>query len=262
MCTTEMMTFASMQERFAAANTALIGLSVDSNPSHIDWVRSMERYSWNGINKPKLGFPIIADVMGTAARLYGMLMPSASATRTVRSVFVIDPEGIIRAILIYPLTVGRNIGEILRLVLALQAYDRTGHPTPADWMPGGSQLLPAPQTVDMSDERLAGQESGGYSCIDWYLCLTQPGAAQQNMPPLAAASADTKQAAPMQTMAQPVSGQAQSAANFPGRPFDDMNSARPAPSAPAAMQQTPAAQPVSSGSIADDARSMFGRYRY
>ncbi len=134
-CTTEIMTFASMAGEFASNNSVLLGLSVDSNPSHIDWCRSMENYHWKNIMNPKITFPIVADDFGTVARLYGMLMPSASATRTVRTVFIIDPDGVVRAILVYPLTTGRNIKEILRLLMALQAYDKTGNPTPADWMP-------------------------------------------------------------------------------------------------------------------------------
>ena len=82
-----------------------------------------------------------------------MLMPSASATRTVRTVFIIDPDGVIRAILVYPLTTGRNIKEILRLLMALQVYDKTGNPTPADWMPGDAQLVPPPQTIPAASQR-------------------------------------------------------------------------------------------------------------
>lgn len=168
------MTFASMAGAFAANNTALLGLSVDSNQSHIDWSRAMERYSWNGINQPSIPFPIVADDMGETARLYGMLMPSSSATRTVRAVFVIDPEGTVRAILAYPLTTGRNIREILRLVMALQAHDRTGNMTPAHWVPGDPMLLPAPQTLPLASQRAENGASGAH-CLDWYLCFTQGG---------------------------------------------------------------------------------------
>ena len=174
-CTTEIMTFASMKDEFAAKNAALLGLSVDSNPSHIEWVRVMSGYTWNGISHPQVSFPIIADDFGEVARMYGMLMPSASATKTVRNVYMIDPEGVVRAILVYPLTTGRNMYEIYRLLLALQAYDRTGNATPADWEPGGEQLKPVPQTVPMAVQRLEGQNAGGYRCLDWYICFTQPG---------------------------------------------------------------------------------------
>ena len=192
-----------MQDRFAAANTELLGLSIDSNPSHIEWTRRIGHYSWNGIEHPVLKFPIVADDMGNVARLYGMLMPSASTTRTVRNVFVIDPKGIVRAILIYPLTTGRNIDEIYRLVLALQAYDNTGDPTPADWEPGDSQILPAPTTFPMSNQRLEDQKNGAFSCLDWYLCLTKPAgepagtqAAQSSAAPSASSAAAPSMTSP------------------------------------------------------------------
>lgn len=179
MCTTELMTFASMADEFAANNCALLGLSVDSNPSHIDWSRAMERYQWKNIKNPKISFPIVADDLGTVANMYGMLMPSASTTRTVRTVFVIDPNGIIRAMLAYPLTTGRNIKEILRLLLALQAYDKTGYATPADWQPGQPQLLPVPKTMAEAAKREDNQDA--YACLDWYICFTK-GSMKDNIP--------------------------------------------------------------------------------
>jgi peroxiredoxin (alkyl hydroperoxide reductase subunit C) len=174
-CTTEMMTFAAVNDQFAAKNAALLGLSVDSNPSHMAWVKAMEGYSWNGINHPKVGFPIIADDFGNVARLYGMLMPSASATKTVRNVYMIDPEATVRAVISYPLTTGRNIQEIFRLLLALQAYDGNGYSTPANWQPGDDQLYAVPQTMDVSSQRMGEQMAGGYNCIDWYMCFTKAG---------------------------------------------------------------------------------------
>jgi peroxiredoxin (alkyl hydroperoxide reductase subunit C) len=113
-CTTEIMTFASMKDLFAANNTSLLGLSVDSNTSHIAWTRDMAKYSWKNINNPMITFPIIADDFGNVARMYGMLMPSVSSTKTVRTVFIVDGEGMIRAILVYPLTTGRNMQVVTR----------------------------------------------------------------------------------------------------------------------------------------------------
>lgn len=190
-CTTEIMTFANMSEEFKANGCELLGLSIDSNPSHIDWCRAMERYSWKGIKNPKISFPIVADDFGNIARLYGMLMPTASATRTVRNVFIIDPKGIIRAILVYPLSTGRNMKEIMRLLLALQAYDNTGYATPADWMPGEPQIIPVPQTMTAAEERLDEGEKGAYSCLDWYICFTK-GSQDGNMP-------NSAQTTPLQT---------------------------------------------------------------
>ncbi|HEX2937643.1 MAG TPA: peroxiredoxin [Ruminiclostridium sp.] len=172
-CTTEIMTFANMADDFKAQNAELLGLSIDSNPSHIDWSRAMEKYSWKDIRNPKITFPIVADDFGNVARMYGMLMPAASATRTVRNVFIIDPNGTIRAILVYPLSTGRNTKEIMRMLLALQAYDKTGYATPADWMPGDPQVMPAPSTMTDAVQRLDEQTKGAYSCLDWYICFTK-----------------------------------------------------------------------------------------
>lgn len=132
----------------------------------------MEKYQWKNIKNPKISFPIVADDLGNVARMYGMLMPAASTTRTVRTVFFIDPEGTIRAMLLYPLTTGRNIDEIMRLLLALQAYDKTGNATPANWMPGDPQILPAPQTMPLAQQRLDDSKKGAVSCLDWYICFT------------------------------------------------------------------------------------------
>jgi len=180
-CTTEIMTFASMKDDFGSIGCSLLGLSVDSNPSHIAWARAMEKYQWKNIKGVKITFPIIADNFGTIAKMYGMLMPTASATMTVRTVFIIDPSGIIRAILIYPLTTGRNLQEIKRLVIALQAFDATGNPTPCDWIPSEEQVFPAPQTLPESQKRLDGQHANGYYCLDWYICFVKD---NKNKPPM------------------------------------------------------------------------------
>lgn len=167
------MAFAKMANEFKSNGSELLGLSIDSNPSHINWSRTMERYSWKDIKNPKINFPIIADNFGNIAKLYGMLMPAASATRTVRSVFIIDPSGTIRAILVYPVSAGRNIKEIMRLLLALQAYDKTGNATPADWNPGDPQVMPAPQTMAEAAQRMEDKKNGANSCLDWYISFTK-----------------------------------------------------------------------------------------
>ncbi len=179
-----------MANEFVANNCSLLGLSIDSNPSHIAWSRAIEKYQWKDIKNPKITFPIVADDLGMVAKLYGMLMPTASSTRAVRTVFFIDPEGTIRAMLLYPLTTGRNMKEIMRVLLALQTYDKTGYATPADWMPGESQILPAPQTMAAATQRLDEQKGGAYYCLDWYLCFTK-GTQASNMPQSAANSAMT-----------------------------------------------------------------------
>ena len=124
-CTTEFMTFASMIDEFKALNTELIGLSVDSLYAHIAWLRKIQELEWNGISKPEVTFPLIEDIKMDVARKYGMIQPGASTTQAVRSVFFIDPKGKIRAIIYYPLSLGRNFDEIKRVILALQKAHRS-----------------------------------------------------------------------------------------------------------------------------------------
>lgn len=173
-CTTEFISFARYYPEFLRRNAYLLGLSIDSNPSHLAWVYNI--YRTTGVQIP---FPIIADRDMAVARLYGMIAPNASTTQTVRSVFIIDPEQKVRAILQYPMTNGRNIGEILRLVDALQITDQDKVVTPANWLPGQPVILPYPQTYDELIERV--KNPMGYSCIDWYLCYKQDTTNTQNM---------------------------------------------------------------------------------
>lgn len=162
-CTTEYIAFAKMAPFFTQRNVQLLGLSIDSNPSHLAWVYNI--YKNTGITIP---FPVIADRDGSIARLYGMIAADVSSTETVRAVFVIDDRQIIRAILNYPLTNGRNIPEILRLVDALQITDREKVATPANWQPGQPVVVPPPKTYDELVERIKCPK--GLQCMDWYLC--------------------------------------------------------------------------------------------
>jgi peroxiredoxin (alkyl hydroperoxide reductase subunit C) len=160
-CTTEFMAFAEIYEELQKRGVELLGLSVDSVSSHIAWVRNVEEKT--GV---KIPFPIIADLSKEVTLRYGMIHPGQSKTETVRCVFVIDPNQIVRAILYYPLTTGRNMYEILRLVDALQTTDQHGVATPANWKPGDMVVVPPPNTQEMAEERL----KQGYECVDWYLC--------------------------------------------------------------------------------------------
>jgi peroxiredoxin (alkyl hydroperoxide reductase subunit C) len=160
-CTTEFIAFAQIYDDLKRRNTELIGLSVDSNPSHIAWVRNIEEKT--GV---KIPFPVIADLNKEVAMKYGMIHPSQSATVTVRCVFVIDDQQIIRAIIYYPLTTGRNMAEIVRLVDALQITDKYKVSTPANWKPGDDVVAPAPATQQLAEERM----KDGSECMDWYLC--------------------------------------------------------------------------------------------
>lgn len=168
-CTTEFIAFAQANPEFEQINVQLLGLSIDSNPSHLAWVNSI--YQMTGVEIP---FPVIADRMGDIARLYGMIAPDASTQETVRNVYIIDPNQIIRAILIYPLTNGRNIYEILRLVDALQTTDREKVVTPANWVPNNPTLVPPPKTYADLRLRQTNPESLHLACKDWYLCYNQP----------------------------------------------------------------------------------------
>lgn len=165
-CTTEFIAFSQMAPYFAQRNVQLLGLSIDSNPSHLAWVYNI--YKNTGIQVP---FPIIADRDGYIARLYGMIATEVSNTETVRCVFIIDDKQIIRAILTYPLTNGRNIPEILRLVDAIQTTDRYNVVTSANWCPGMPVLVRPPKTYNELLERLKCQK--GLQCMDWYLCYKQ-----------------------------------------------------------------------------------------
>lgn len=161
-CTTELVDFARRYDEFQALNTQLIGLSIDSIYAHIAWVRSMEQNF--GV---KIAYPMIADLDTRVAQLYGMIHAGASSTATVRCVFVIDDKGLVRAMIYYPLTTGRNVDEILRLVKALQTADANGVSTPVNWQPGEPVIVPAPKTMEGADKRMAGAEQG-VETQDWY----------------------------------------------------------------------------------------------
>jgi peroxiredoxin 2/4 len=160
-CTTEFIAFAKAYPEFKRRGAELLGLSVDSNSSHIAWVRNIEEKA--GI---KIPFPIIADLNKEIATIYGMIMPGQSRTETVRCVFFIDPNQVVRCMLYYPLTTGRNMDEILRITDSLQTVDEYKVATPANWKPGEPVVVPAPQTQDDADARM----KAGYDCFDWYLC--------------------------------------------------------------------------------------------
>lgn len=161
-CTTEFIAFAKAHPELRAMNCELLGLSVDSVYSHIAWVRNVEKNL--GV---KVTFPVIADLNKEVATLYGMVMPADSTTETSRCVFVIDDKQKVRAMVYYPLTTGRNVDEIVRLVKALQLTDRHGMATPANWQPGDKVIVPPPATQEAAEERV---DAEGLECADWYFC--------------------------------------------------------------------------------------------
>ncbi|KXX63797.1 peroxiredoxin [Marichromatium gracile] len=161
-CTTEFMAFAKRQADFQALDCELLGLSIDSHFSHVAWTRNIqERF---GV---EIGFPIIADLSMRVAHDYGMIQPGASDTSAVRATFVIDPQGVLRAMLYYPMSNGRSVEEILRLLRALQTSDEHGVATPENWRPGEAVIVPPPATAEEAEQRVS---DGDCECTDWYFC--------------------------------------------------------------------------------------------
>lgn len=161
-CTTEFIEFARRNPEFEQRNVQLIGNSIDSVYSHIAWLRNIEENF-----KVKIPFPVIADLDQRIARLFGMVHEAVSDTATVRAVFFIDPKQNIRALQYYPLSCGRNIDELLRVVEALQTSDANAVATPANWRPGDPVIAPPPVTQADAEKRSAGEE--GLEVTDWYL---------------------------------------------------------------------------------------------
>lgn len=170
-CTTEFMTFASMADEFKSLNAELIGLSIDSHFSHIAWLRTIkEKIEYKGMKDIEVKFPVIADLKMDVAKKFGMVQPQASTTQAVRAVFIMDPNAIVRAILYYPLSNGRNMDEIKRLVIALQASDEHKIATPANWQPGDDVIIPPPGSCGLAKDRVD-QAGDDYYCLDWFMCL-------------------------------------------------------------------------------------------
>ena len=158
-CTTEFMGFAKAADRFQALNCELLGLSIDSVHSHIAWMRSIEEKF--GV---EITFPIIDDLSMNVARAFGMIHPGASDTSAVRATFLIDPEGVIRAMVYYPMSNGRSVDEFVRLLTALQTSDANKVATPENWQPGEPVIVPPPATAEAAKAR----KDEGYDYTDWY----------------------------------------------------------------------------------------------
>ncbi len=160
-CTTEFIAFAKHYDEFQAVNADLLGLSIDSYFSHVAWVRNI---------KEKFGveiqFPIIEDLSMNVAKAYGMIHPGAADTSAVRATFIIDPKGVLRAMVYYPMTNGRSIPEFLRVIKALQTSDEHKIATPEGWQPGDKVIVPPPANADAAEARM----NEGYECTDWYFC--------------------------------------------------------------------------------------------
>jgi peroxiredoxin (alkyl hydroperoxide reductase subunit C) len=164
------MTFASMADEFKALNTELVGLSVDSLYAHIAWLRKIQELEWNGMKQVEVKFPLIEDIRMEVANKYGMIQPGQSNTQAVRAVFIIDPKSVIRAILYYPLSTGRNFDEIKRMIMALQKSDAEQVATPANWRPGDDVIVPTAGSCGTAKERMETKSDDQY-CLDWFMCF-------------------------------------------------------------------------------------------
>jgi len=170
-CTTEFMTFACMQAEFEALNCKLLGLSIDSTYSHIAWLRTIkEKIEYKGMKNVEVTFPVISDLTMEVSRAFGMLQPGASNTQAVRAVFIIDPNGIVRALFYYPLSNGRNMAEIKRLLIAMQLSDQHKVATPANWQPGDEVIVPPPGSCGVAKQRVETPDAD-VRCLDWFMCL-------------------------------------------------------------------------------------------
>lgn len=173
-CTSEFMTFGKMQHEFDDLNCQLVGLSVDGLFSHIAWLRTIkDKINWKGMGGVDIQFPLIDDISMNVAKKYGMIQPAESRTQAVRAVFYIDPKGYIRAMIYYPLSLGRNFDELKRVLIALQTSDEFDVATPADWRPGDEVIVPAPGTMSLVEDRVQKQVENGMKCYDWFFC-TKP----------------------------------------------------------------------------------------
>ncbi|WKB34627.1 peroxiredoxin [Terrilactibacillus sp. S3-3] len=167
---TEFIAFEKLHNEFTKRNTELIGISIDQVQSHIKWIEWIQQNL--GV---QITFPIIADGLGNVAKRLGMIHPTRGS-RTVRSVFIVDPEGTVRLVLTYPETIGRNVHEILRSLIALQTTDLYKAATPANW-PNNEWLQnkliipPAKKTIQEANAQLAKSQAGELTCYDWWFCV-------------------------------------------------------------------------------------------
>ncbi|MFZ1702908.1 MAG: peroxiredoxin [Saprospiraceae bacterium] len=169
-CTSEFMTFAHREPEFTALNCQLVGLSIDGLYSHIAWLRTIkEKIEFKGMKNIEVKFPLIEDITMEIAKKYGMIQPGESSTKAVRAVFFIDTKGVIRAVIYYPLSMGRNFDELKRALVAMQTADNYGIATPADWQPGDDVIVPTAGSCGVANDRMEAKETG-LTCYDWFFC--------------------------------------------------------------------------------------------
>lgn len=182
-CTSEFMTFANRESEFAALNCQLVGLSIDGLYSHIAWLRTIkDKIEFKGMKNIEVTFPLIEDISMKVAKKYGMIQPGESTTKAVRAVFFIDPKGIVRALIYYPLSMGRNFDELKRALIAMQTADAYGVATPADWQPGDDVIVPTAGSCGVAKDRMESKEEG-VTCYDWFFCTKKLSLEQVMNPP-------------------------------------------------------------------------------
>ena len=159
-CSTELVELGKMNEEFNKRGVQLMGVSVDSIHSHLAWIQNLSK-----ILGLRLPYPLIADSNRAVSQLFGMVHPQESETVTVRALFFIDPARKIRAVIYYPLNVGRNMKEVLRVIDALQTADTKAVACPVNWIPGEKVIVPPPKTETEVDNRLASD----HEKLDFYL---------------------------------------------------------------------------------------------
>jgi peroxiredoxin 2/4 len=181
-CTSEFMTFAKMEPEFSALNCQLVGLSIDGLYSHIAWLRTIkEKIEYKGMKNMEVTFPLIEDITMEVAKKYGMIQPGESSTQAVRAVFFIDPKAMIRAVIYYPLSLGRNFDELKRALIAMQTADAYAVATPADWRPGDDVIVPPAGSCGVAKDRME-TKTQDLTCYDWFFCTKKLSLEQVNHP--------------------------------------------------------------------------------
>lgn len=182
-CTSEFMTFAKRAPEFTALNCELVGLSIDGLYSHIAWLRTIkDKIEYKGMKNMEVTFPLIEDISMEIAKKYGMIQPGESTTQAVRAVFYIDPNAIVRAVIYYPLSMGRNFDELKRALIAMQTADAYKVATPADWEPGDDVIVPPAGSCGIAKDRMETKEEG-VTCYDWFFCTKKLSKEQVSNPP-------------------------------------------------------------------------------
>lgn len=169
-CTSEILELSAMQKDYKDLNAAIIVVSTDGINSHIEWIKSIEKLDYNEKKTEKIQFPLVTDANLEISKKYGMLHPYTSISKDVRGVFIIDPENKIQALFFYPMTVGRNMDEIKRTLIALQTHEKNSVMTPANWNPGEEVLIPSPATIEES-EKLKAKKDPYLREVAWYMWL-------------------------------------------------------------------------------------------